>query len=44
VTIVQVPGGVHDLALSAPDARQRYFEAMFAWSRTHVPGTELHPE
>ncbi|QTE29615.1 alpha/beta hydrolase [Pengzhenrongella sicca] len=35
VTIVQVADGVHDLALSGPAARQRYFDAMFAWVGEH---------
>jgi len=41
VTIVQIPDGIHDLALSGPVARQRYLDATFAWADTHVP-TE-HP-
>lgn len=41
VTIVQIPGGVHDLALSGPVARQEYFYAMFAWADKHVPTGEL---
>ena len=39
VTIAQIPGGLHDLALSAPAARQRYFDTMFAWAHSRVgPG------
>jgi len=43
VTIVQIPQGVHDLALSGPVARQRYFDAMFDWAGTHVPSGEIPP-
>ncbi|NMR19667.1 alpha/beta hydrolase [Cellulomonas fimi] len=32
VTVVQIPDGVHDLALSGPVARQRFFDEMFAWT------------
>jgi alpha-beta hydrolase superfamily lysophospholipase len=31
VTLVQVPGGAHDLALSPEPARSAFFSAMFAW-------------
>jgi alpha-beta hydrolase superfamily lysophospholipase len=31
VTVVRVPGGVHDLTLSAPGPRQRFFDEMLAW-------------
>lgn len=44
VTIVQVPDGVHDLALSGPVARQRYFDAMFDWAADHVPSGETPPQ
>lgn len=43
VTIETIPGGLHDLALSAPEARQRYYEAVFRFinrassSRTASP-------
>ncbi len=40
VTIMQIPGGVHDLALSGPVPRQRYFDAMFSWAAEHVPGSD----
>ncbi|RYV51578.1 alpha/beta hydrolase [Pengzhenrongella frigida] len=43
VTVAQIPGGVHDLALSGPVARQHYFDVMFDWVRTHVPGGDLAP-
>ncbi|NMR21372.1 hypothetical protein [Cellulomonas fimi] len=36
VTIVQIPDGVHDLALSGPVARQRFFDEMFAWTAARV--------
>jgi alpha-beta hydrolase superfamily lysophospholipase len=31
VTIVRIDGGIHDLALSAPAARQAYEDAVFGW-------------
>ncbi len=31
VTLVEIPGGVHDLALSLPAARQAYFDAVTDW-------------
>jgi len=34
VTVVRIPNGVHDLALSGPVARQRFFEEVFGWVRT----------
>ena len=37
VTIVQIPDGVHDLALSGPVARGRYLDAVFEWAHDHVP-------
>ena len=37
VTTVQISGGIHDLALSAPGPRQRYLDEVFAWADTHVP-------
>ncbi|HEY8721258.1 alpha/beta hydrolase [Pengzhenrongella sp.] len=37
VTIEQIPGGIHDLVLSGPVARQRYLDTVFAWAATHVP-------
>ena len=37
VTIIQIPDGVHDLALSGPVARHRYFDAVFGWAADHVP-------
>lgn len=36
VTVVQIPGGVHDLALSGPEARQRYLDETFAWVAARV--------
>jgi len=44
VTIVQIPDGVHDLALSGLVARQRFFDAMFAWADTHVPTGKPTPK
>ncbi|MFC4553672.1 alpha/beta fold hydrolase [Georgenia faecalis] len=37
VTVVPVPGGVHDLALSAPPARELYESTAIAWVDRHVP-------
>ena len=37
VTVVQVPDGVHDLALAAEPARRRFFAEMLAWTDAHVP-------
>jgi alpha-beta hydrolase superfamily lysophospholipase len=37
VTVVQIPGGVHDLALSAPPARAAYFDAVAAWITERLP-------
>jgi alpha-beta hydrolase superfamily lysophospholipase len=37
VTVVQVPDGVHDLALSGQAARQRFFDEVLAWTDAHVP-------
>jgi hypothetical protein len=34
---------VHDLALSGPVARRRYFDAMFDWAATHVPSGRTLP-
>ena len=39
VTVVRVPDGVHDLALSGPDARQRFFDEMLSWTDEHLPPT-----
>jgi len=36
VTVVQIPDGVHDLALSGPVARQRYLDETFGWVAEHV--------
>lgn len=39
VTLVQVPGGAHDLTLSPEPARSRFFTEVFAWLAAHVdPG------
>jgi alpha-beta hydrolase superfamily lysophospholipase len=37
VTVVRIPDGVHDLALSGPQARQRFFDEVRAWTDQHVP-------
>lgn len=37
VTVVEVPGGVHDLALSAPEPRETYESTMLAWVDRRVP-------
>ncbi len=31
VTLVRIPGGVHDLALSAPGPREHFFQVVFDW-------------
>ena len=36
VTVARIPGGVHDLALSAGPARQAYFAEVFGWLDRHV--------
>lgn len=38
VTVVQVPGGVHDLALSRPEPRAAYFDAVGDWLSRRLPG------
>ena len=37
VTVVQVPGGVHDLALSPEPARTAYLDAVHSWVRSRLP-------
>ncbi len=37
VTVARIEGGIHDLALSAPPARERYERAVFDWLETKVP-------
>ncbi|MEE6273969.1 alpha/beta hydrolase [Georgenia sp. MJ206] len=37
VTILTVPGAVHDLALSRPEARARYESAAMAWVDSRLP-------
>lgn len=39
VTVVQVPGGVHDLALSAEPARRAYLDAIRDFLAERLPGT-----
>ena len=38
VTLVRIPDGIHDLALSPEPARSRYVDAVFAWTARHVDG------
>jgi len=38
VTIVQVEGGIHDLALSAPPAREAYERAVIEWATARLGG------
>ncbi|AZI57099.1 alpha/beta hydrolase [Nakamurella antarctica] len=37
VTLVHIPGGIHDLALSALPVRTQFFDEVFAWAKTHLP-------
>lgn len=37
VTIVRIPGGMHDLVLSAPDVRARAFAEIDRWSHGYLP-------
>jgi alpha-beta hydrolase superfamily lysophospholipase len=37
VTIARIEGGLHDLALSAPAARQRYFDEVERWLTAYLP-------
>ena len=32
VTVLQLPGGVHDLVLSRPEVREEVFRQLFAWA------------
>ena len=43
VTVVRITDGVHDLALSAPRARQRFFDEMLAWTDERLPPREASP-
>ena len=36
VTVRQIPGGVHDLALSPEPARSEYLDAVTDWLRAHL--------
>lgn len=38
VTVLRVNGGMHDLTLSAPDARATMFTELARWISTYVPG------
>jgi len=42
VTIRSIEGGVHDLALSDPDAQARVFDSVMTWLRT-LPGHPVGP-
>ncbi len=44
VTIVQVPGGIHDLALSGEAARRTYLDAVRAFLRDRVPEDRPTPD
>lgn len=37
VTLARIEGGIHDLTLSPPEARNRWFAAMATWARAYVP-------
>ena len=37
VTVLRIAGGVHDLALSAPEPREAYLREMLAWLDTVLP-------
>ena len=37
MTTARIEGGTHDLALSLPDARRRWFEAIATWVRAYAP-------
>jgi len=37
VTIARIEHGLHDLALSAPAVRQRYFDEIARWLRAYLP-------
>lgn len=38
VAVVQIPGGLHDLALSAPEPRARYERTAIDWARARMAG------
>ncbi|WP_436770940.1 alpha/beta hydrolase [Yinghuangia sp. YIM S09857] len=43
VTIVRVPGGMHDLTLSGPEVRARVFDELARWIGAYVPSaTSAH--
>ena len=37
VTVIRIEGGLHDLSLSQPAVRERFFAELFAWTEIHVP-------
>ncbi|MDE6120301.1 MAG: alpha/beta hydrolase, partial [Muribaculaceae bacterium] len=36
VTEVAIPGGLHDLVLSAPKVRENVYREIFSWLTSHV--------
>ena len=36
VTVVRIPGGIHDLTLSAEPARSTFFDTVFGWLADHL--------
>lgn len=41
VTLSQIPGGIHDLALSSPTARSTYLDTILRWTDAHIAGIGL---
>ncbi|MFZ2167076.1 MAG: alpha/beta hydrolase [Propionibacteriaceae bacterium] len=41
VTVVRIKDGMHDLGLSLPEVRARYFEALGTWMDAHWPSHDL---
>ncbi|MGE5638994.1 MAG: alpha/beta hydrolase [Clostridia bacterium] len=37
VTVLQFPGGIHDLVLSRPEIREEVFRQLFSWASARVP-------
>ena len=37
VTVLQFPGGIHDLVLSRPEVREEVFRQLFSWASARVP-------
>jgi alpha-beta hydrolase superfamily lysophospholipase len=38
VEVQAIPGGIHDLVLSPPEARARTFQVLGEWMDRHFPG------